>query len=150
MYIRDSGDFLENIENISTLPENTILVMADVVGLYPSILHQHGLIAHKEALENRSVKKIPTENLIQMAEFVLKNNLFEFNKVFQQIGTKFILLYACINMDRVEQGFLETQELQPLLWLKFIDDIFFIWICGKEELKCTPNILSTQLFSAKH
>ena len=76
-----------------------------------------------------------------MAELALKNNLFEFdNKVFQQIsgtaiGTKFAPPYACIYMDRVEQDFLETQELQPLLWLRFIDDIFFIWIHGKEELK---------------
>ena len=86
-YIRDSGHFLEKIKNISTLPENAILVTADVVGLYPSIPHQAGLSALKEALENRSVKKIPTENLIKMAEFVLKNNLFEFNdKVFQQIS----------------------------------------------------------------
>ena len=38
-------------------------------------------------------------------------------------------------MDRVGQDFLETQELQPLLWLGFIDDIFFIWNYGKEELK---------------
>ena len=60
------------------------------------------------------MKKIPTENLIKMAEFVLKNNLFEFNsKVLQQIsgtaiGTKFAPPYACIYMDRVEQDFLET------------------------------------------
>ena len=86
-YIRDSGQFLENIKNISTLPENAILVTADVVGLHPSIPHQAAVNALKEALENRSVKKIPTENLIKMAEFVLKNNLFEFNnKVFQQIS----------------------------------------------------------------
>ena len=56
-YIRDSGHFLEKIKNISTLPENAILVTADVVGLYPSIPHQAGLSALKEALENRSVKK---------------------------------------------------------------------------------------------
>ena len=67
-----------------------------------------------------------------MAEFVLKNNLFEFNnKVFQQIsGTaidiKFAPPYACSYKDRVEQDFSETQELQTLLWLGFIDDIFFI------------------------
>ena len=141
-YIRDSGHFLEKIKNINTLPENAILlVTADVVGLYPSIPHQAGLSALKEALENRSVKKIPTENLIKMAEFVLKNNLFEFNnKVFQQIsgtaiGTKFAPPYACIYMDRVGQEFLETQELQTLLWLRFIDDIFWIWTHGKEELK---------------
>ena len=33
-YIRDSGRSLEKIKNISTLPENAILVMTDVVGLY--------------------------------------------------------------------------------------------------------------------
>ena len=76
-----------------------------------------------------------------MAEFVLNNNLFEFDKkVFQQIsgnaiGTKFVPPDACIHMDRVEQDFLETQELQPFLWLRFIDNIFFTWTHGKEELK---------------
>ena len=65
----------------------------------------------KEALENASVKKIITENLIKTAEFVLKNNLFEFNsKVFQQIsgtaiGIKFAPPCACIYMDRFEQDF---------------------------------------------
>ena len=66
-----------------------------------------------------------------MAEFVLKNNLVEFNnKVFQQIsetpiGTKFAHPYVCIYINRVEKDFLETQELQPLLWLRLTDDIFF-------------------------
>ena len=120
-YIRDSGHFLEKIKNISTLPENAVLVAADVVGLYPIIPHQADLSALKEALENRSAKKIPTETLIKLAEFVLKNNLLEFNnKVFQQIsgttvGTKFAPPYAFIYMYKVEQDFLETQELQPLL-----------------------------------
>ena len=58
-YIRDSGHFLEKIKDISTLSENAILVTADVVRLYPSIPYQAGLSALKEALENRSVKKIP-------------------------------------------------------------------------------------------
>ena len=113
--------------------------------------HQAGLGAHKEALENRSVKKIPTENLIKIAEFVLKNNLFEFiSKVFQEIsgtaiGTKFAPPYPCIYMDRVEQDFLETQELQLLLWLRYIDDIFFIWTHGKEELKSLWRSLITLL-----
>ena len=56
-YVRDFGHFLQKIKHISTLPENAILIMADVVGLYPSIPHQAGLSALKEALENRSVKK---------------------------------------------------------------------------------------------
>ena len=54
-------------------------------------------------------------------------------------------------MDRIEQDFLETQELKPLLWLRFIDDIFFIWTHEKEALKkfmekfnkFTPNLRFT-------
>ena len=54
--------------------------------------------------------------------------------------------YACINMDRVEQDVLETQELQPLLWLRFTDDIFFIWTHEKGELKkFIENILTLLL-----
>ena len=49
LYIRDSGHLLEKIKNISALPENAILVKADVKGLYASIPHQVGLSALKEA-----------------------------------------------------------------------------------------------------
>ena len=76
-----------------------------------------------------------------MAEFVLNNNIFEFNsKAYQQksgtaIGTKFASPYACIYMDEVEQKFLETQSKKPLIWLRYIDDIFFIWTHGEQELE---------------
>ena len=73
-----------------------------------------------------------------MAEFVLKNNYFEFNeKVCKQIlgtaiGTKFAPPYACIFMDEMETSFLKTQQLQPFIWLRYIDDIFFIWALGED------------------
>ena len=56
-----------------------------------------------------------------MAEFVLKNNYFEFgNKIKQQIsgtaiGTKFALPYACIFMSDLATKLLEGQHLQPLV-----------------------------------
>ena len=76
-----------------------------------------------------------------MAEFVLKNNYFEFNeKVCRQIsgtaiGTKFAPPYACIFMGEMETSFLKTQQLQPFIWLRYIYDIFFIWTHGEEQLK---------------
>ena len=36
-YIKDSRNFLRKIKQIGNLPENSILVAADVAGLYPSI-----------------------------------------------------------------------------------------------------------------
>ena len=131
-YIKDFGHFLEKIKTLVCIPDNATLVTADVVGLYPSIPHQAGLIALKEALDKSLLKKIPTDDLIKMAEFVLSNNFFEFNSdTFQQISgtaiaTKFTPPYACIYMDQVEQKFLATQINQRLIWLRYIDDIFFI------------------------
>ena len=50
-YIKDSGNFIEKIKRISNKPDGAILVTADVVGLYPSILLDIGLKALEEALE---------------------------------------------------------------------------------------------------
>jgi hypothetical protein len=80
------------------------------------------------------------ESLISLAEFVLKNNYFEFNSdVFCQIsgtamGTKFAPPYACIFLDMVDTEFLEQQEIKPWVWLRYIDDIFFVWLEGEDKL----------------
>ena len=103
------------------IPEGAILVTADIVGLYHSIPHEAGLKALREALHNRENKQIPTEKFLKMAEFVLKNNYFEFNgKVKKQlsgtaIGTTFAPTYTSIFMDKPESDFQKSQELTPLL-----------------------------------
>ena len=162
-YLKDSGDFLKKMENIDSIPEDTLLVTADVVGLYPSIPHTAGLAALRDALDKREAKKIPTEDLVKMAEFVLKNNYFEFNGSIKQqlsgtaIGTKFAPPYACIFMDKLETNFLKTQTLQPLVWFRYIDDIFFLWTHGEGNLKrfleelnnYDPNIKFTHEYSKK-
>ena len=131
-YIKDSGDFINKIKSLKNIPEGAILITADVVGLYPSIPHEAGLKALSEALDNRENKQIPAENLLKMAEFVLKNNYLEFNdKIKKQLsGTtiekKFAPTYAITFMDKLERDFLKSQELTPLLWYRYIDDVFFI------------------------
>ena len=55
--------------------------------------------------------KLPTEDRVRMADFVLKNNFFKFNgevkrqKSGMAIGTKFPPPYPCIFMDEVETEF---------------------------------------------
>ena len=129
------------MKNLSSIPEDTILVTVDVVNLCPSIPHTAGLAALRDALDNREVKNIPTEDLVKMAEFVLKNNYFEFNGIIKQqlsgtaIGTKVAPPYACIFMDKLETNFLKTQTLRPLEWFRYVDDVFFLWSHGEENLK---------------
>ena len=65
------------------------------MGFYPSIPHETGLKALREVLDKRQQHTIPNSELITMADFVLKNNYFEFNGQIKQyisgtaIGTKF-------------------------------------------------------------
>ena len=45
-------------------------------------------------------------------------------------------------MDEKETEFLKSQELQPFLWLCYIDDIFFIWTQRTQELDSFLNELN--------
>ena len=75
--IKDTSDFLRKLSDLGKLPENAILVTADVVGSYPSIPHAYGLEALSGKLEEPEYESIATEGILQMARFVLKNNFFE-------------------------------------------------------------------------
>ena len=120
-YIKDLNDFIKKNKNLKGISQDALLETVDVVGLYPSIPHEAGLKVLKKALDQRENRNIATNDLIRMAEFVLKNNYFEINgQVKQQIsGTatspKLTPIYACIFTDDVESKFLETQSLQPLI-----------------------------------
>ena len=109
-----------------------------MVGLYPSILHDSGLKALKNVLDKRKKQDISTADLIKMTGFVLRNNYFEFNgKVKQQIsgttiGTKCVPAYACIYMDEFENELLSLRSDKPLVWLRYIYDVFFIWTRGEK------------------
>ena len=54
-HIKDSTDSINKIGQIGDIPENVILVTADVVGLYPSIAHKAGLKALKNDLDKRNI-----------------------------------------------------------------------------------------------
>ena len=110
-------------------------------GLYTSIPHNAGLVALKDAIDCRQNKKMPTDMLIQIVEFVLTNNYSQFlQMVFHQIpgstiGTKFPTSCACIFMDKFETDFLKTQKLQPFVRFRYIDDEFLYGFMVKRNLK---------------
>ena len=85
-YIKDASDFMNKLKEIKDVPKDAIMFTADVICLYPSIPHDVGLEALRTTLDDLVNKIIDDEDLIKMAEFVLKNNYFEFNgKVKQQL-----------------------------------------------------------------
>ena len=93
-------------------------------------------------------KKVSTSTLVELAEVVLKNNVFTFGKkTLKQIrgtaiGTKFAPPYSILFMAELEEEILREVELKPYLWWRFIDDIFFIWEHGEEKLKEFIDVLN--------
>ena len=45
-------------------------------------------------------------------------------------------------MDRIENEFLVSEIVKPWLWLRYIDDIFLIWIEGEDKLEGFLNRLN--------
>ena len=113
----------------------------DVVGLYPNIPHGEGLDSLRRFFETRDNNQVSSDTLMELAELVLKNNIFEFDeKTFRQkrgtaTGTKFAPPYTILLMAEFEEKMLESFEKKPIIWWRYIDDIFFKWEQGEESLK---------------
>ena len=91
------------------IPNDALLLTADVVRLHPSIPHEAGLSALREALDKRTCKEIPTENFIKMAEFVLKYNFLSF---IQMYIDRFQVLLSGQNFHHLMRSFSWT-SLKP-------------------------------------
>ena len=139
-YIKDTNDFLKNLRSLPNLPDD-ILCTGDVIGLYPNIPHDEGLSALRKRLDLKQEKDVTTSTLVELAEVVLKNNIFTFmEKTLKQkhgtaIDTKFSPLYSILFMAELEVEILSEIELKPYLWWRYIDDIFFLWEHREEKLK---------------
>ena len=76
---------------------------------------------------------------------MLKNNYFEFNSKisgnFNKFQGKLLVLNLHHHMDNFDTNFLKMQQLQPLVWFRYIDN-FFIWAHGEEQLKIFLNSLN--------
>ena len=144
-FIKDSNHFLQIIfHNKQIIKEGIILATLDVKSLYTNIPQNEGIQHCLEAMNMFYGAKLPlpVHHLKQMFEFVLKGNYFTFNKQYylQQhgtsMGTPFAPNFANIFMSRVESKILTTAPggFKPLLWIRFIDDIFMIWQHGEQPL----------------
>ena len=143
-FVRDTTHFLKLLSEQGELPIDAILVTMDVSSLYTNIPNDEGLRAAMETLSaHRPEPHIKPTNLtlVKLLEMVLTMNNFQFNGVnFLQtggtaMGTKVAPSYAVNFMGSFERRHVYTHSHQPLLYLRYIDDIFMIWQHGARELE---------------
>lgn len=142
-YIRDSKSLIRMLENF-VLPDRAILVSIDVKSLYLSIPQDEGIsvVIHRLArLDGTDLEPpFPTTVTAELLSIVLKHNIFQFDgSMFRQVrgtamGTRVAPAFAGIFMADLEESFLEEEEIKPLIWRRYIDDILCIWPDSRDSL----------------
>ncbi|XP_064464338.1 uncharacterized protein LOC135375592 [Ornithodoros turicata] len=138
-YIKDTNHFLQIISDIE-VPTGSLLVTLDVTSLYTNIPHDDGIHATVVAYEKFSEKPYDSAVVETLISLILTCNNFEFdNRHYIQIngtamGTKMAPNYANIFMGDLEGRFLSTCQLKPLIFKRFLDDIFMLWPHSEDSL----------------
>ena len=137
-YIQDSKHFLQLLESLPPLPENAILVTADVTSLYTNIPHEEGIesVLHYMKLQANTLPPgAPSPHTIGiLLETILKNsNLSFMDKHFLQpvgtaMGTRAATPYTNLFMGRHEETIREAFIWVISHWKRFIDYICLIFL----------------------
>ena len=139
-YVRHTQDFITKLKSIGTLSEDTILVTMDVTSLYTSIPNQMGIQAVLDQIQADPLAPIPTRHMEKLMNLILNKNHFEFNgQIYLQtggtaMGTRFAPSFANLFMGQFENCLLRIYDKPIKLWVRFIDDIFFLFEHGEDEL----------------
>jgi hypothetical protein len=138
-YIKDTNHFLKICKD-TTLPPNSRIVTFDVSSLYTNIPHEDGVYALGEFMSKFTDVKT-TRMLQDLTKLVLESNIFEFDgQLYIQVngtamGSKMAPNYAIQYMAWLENKFLPLAPIQPVIWKRFIDDIFAVFVCTDDELE---------------
>ena len=140
-YIKDTADFLRKLQNVLCVSKKAFLVTLDVTSLYSNIPHSDGIKVCEHFLNlNPEGRGISTESVSDLISTVLTKNHFQFNgdnylqTMGCAMGIKMAPSYASLFMGNFEKHILSQYHQYPLVWLRFLDDIFLIWQYSEKEL----------------
>ena len=118
-----------------------MLVSTDVASLYTNIPQEEGITIVCKTYETFHLNKppIPTLYLRDMLRLILKENSFHFNGKHclqthrTAMGTKMAVLCQHF-LAAVGTEIIERSSKKPLIWKRYIDDLFSLWNLNKEEI----------------
>ena len=136
----DTTDFVNFIEN-TKVPADVILVSMDVTSLHTNKQQEEEIDTVCRAYEifYRNEPPIPTLLLKRALRLILQENSFQFNgKNYLQthgtaMGTKMAVAFSNIFMNKVETEILSQSLFKPLVWKRYIDDIFSLWTTNRDR-----------------
>ena len=143
-FVKDTTDLINKIQTLNAergpLPPGCLLVSWDVVAMFPNIDNNLGLTAVRKYLDSRSDKFPSTDCIVEAIEICLQANNCQFSgKDFVQkhgtaMGPKNACSYADLAMGLIDEKAKFGGAVKPMLWWRYRDDVFDIWIHGLPKL----------------
>lgn len=151
-YTRDTSTVLEFIRNVDELPPTAMLFTADAESMYTNIDTDHAVNVISNWLDKIKEepgfpKNWPLDAVKEAMSTIMRFNIFEFGnlKIHQlrgtAMGTSSACIWATIYFAIYENDYILPKYEQHLCkrnMLRFIDDIFGIWIFheGRNDATC--------------
>lgn len=129
-FIKDSKHFVGLVKSLR-LTEGDMLVSFDVESLFTKVP-----IPETSAI----IKDILDPKWAEIAEVCLRSTYFLFNgKFYEQtegaaMGSPLSPVAANLYMESYERRALDTAQLKPSIWYRYVDDVWAVWPHGAETL----------------
>jgi hypothetical protein len=139
-YVKDTYDFISKIKGI-TIPSNALIVTADVTALYPNMVISRSLEVVKTLFETYPDPRRPDSEILELLDIALNVNDFQFaDRFFLQLcgtamGKTFAPNLANVYMLRFDEAARNGFRIKPLVYFRFLDDIFLVWPGTRDELE---------------
>lgn len=153
-YVRDTYHFIELINNLK-IPQNSFMFTIDIDNLYTNIDIPSGLKTVKDIFNKYPDPNRPDPEILKLLKINLTRNDFEFNNTFYlqikgtAMGKRFAPAYANIFLADWEGKAFTKCKLKPLIYLRYLDDIFGVWTHTLGEFMQFIKILDSHDASIK-
>lgn len=134
-YICKSNDQVIQFAKNNNFPSSTVIGVADVVSLYPSIPIHEGVKKVKRILERHAEQFIWDQNMLDficdLLLWVLTNNYCEFDDTFYlqikgtAMGTPVAPVFA--NLYLIYHDEKAFARVNPIIYFRYIDDLFVLF-----------------------
>ena len=147
-YVKDTYDFVTKVRALR-IPTHAFLFTMDVDSLYTNIDIAGGMRAVRNAFNLNPDVTRPDDELLRLLEINLTRNDFLFDDQFflqvkgTAMGKKFAPSYANLFMAQWETSALAACQLQPLSYMRYLDDIWGVWQHSESEFQLFLKILNT-------
>ena len=142
--MKNSADFVDQIHQAS-LEETDVVASFDMASLFTKVPVSEALVVISQCLQNDATLKdrtnINVPDLCTLVELCLKSTYFQFGKSFYEqvegaaMGSPLSPIVANIFMEDFEARALETSPWKPMMWCRYVDDVFVIWPQGDQQLE---------------